>query len=447
MVIGFMITRRPLGRLFQLPIILAAASGILTVSCEKVPLLAPSTASITLTASATALPANGTTTLIAQVLEQAGTPPHSGTHVTFTTTLGTVQPSEAETDLNGRVVVTFLAGTGSGVATVTASSGGAGSSTSTASGTGTTATTDSRTVKIAVGAAAVGKVVVNASPALVPAIGGTSTISAVVLDINGNVLQSVSVAFTTTAGTLSASVATTDQTGTAQTVLSTFSLATVTASIGATATTPPATGTTPATTGLASGSVTVGIATAPTLSITPPSTAPTTGLPASFTFAVTASATNGSAVRDLTVSWGDGQTQDLGAVTGSAVVSHVYVSPGTYPVTATLLDTAGNRVVVSTSVTVIAAASPTIIITPSVPITSTPIVNVSFQIQVTPPVGVGIQDASIDFGDGQSSGLGGLNGTVTVSHPYTKKGVVLVTVTVHDTLGRTTTGSTAINVP
>jgi isocitrate/isopropylmalate dehydrogenase len=39
-------------------------------------------------------------------------------------------------------------------------------------------------------------------------------------------------------------------------------------------------------------------------------------LPASFTFAVTVPATNGSAIRDLTVDWGGGtpRTQDLGAV-------------------------------------------------------------------------------------------------------------------------------------
>ncbi|PYR25687.1 MAG: hypothetical protein DMF92_20075, partial [Acidobacteria bacterium] len=117
MVIGFMITRRPLGRLPHFPFF-AAVFGLLTVSCEKVPLLAPSTSSITLTATATALPLNGTTDLIAQVLEQAGTPPHSGTHVIFTTTLGSVQPPEAETDLSGRVVVKFLAGTASGTATI-----------------------------------------------------------------------------------------------------------------------------------------------------------------------------------------------------------------------------------------------------------------------------------------------------------------------------------------
>src|SRR5437667_11149913 len=213
MVIGFMITCRPFGRLRQLPVILTAAFGLLTVSCEKVPLLAPSSASSTLTASATVLPLNGTTDLTAQVLEQAGSPPHSGTHVIFTTTLGSVQPPEAETDLNGRVVVKFHAGTASGTATIIASSGGAGS-TGTTTGTGSTATTtDSRTVKIAIGSAAVGSISVGANPPIVRATGGSSTIVANVVDANRNMLANVPVTFTTDAGSLSASVVNTDQNG------------------------------------------------------------------------------------------------------------------------------------------------------------------------------------------------------------------------------------------
>src|SRR5215212_8115659 len=88
-------------------------SAVLTAACQKVPLLAPSGSTITLTASATALPANGTTDIIAQVIEAGGTPPHSGTHISFTTNLGSVQPSEAETDISGKVVVKYTAGAGS----------------------------------------------------------------------------------------------------------------------------------------------------------------------------------------------------------------------------------------------------------------------------------------------------------------------------------------------
>jgi hypothetical protein len=422
---------------------------VLVASCQRVPLLAPSGSTITLTTSTTVLSVNGSTDVIAQVLEPSGTPPQSGTHVSFTTTLGTIQPLEAETDINGRVQVKFYAGTANGTATITAISGGA---TTGANGA----------IKIAVGTAAVGRVSVNASPATVPSTGGSSTITASVFDINGNPLISAPVSFSTTAGTLSTTLATTDAGGVATTTLNTSQQATVTASVGAQA--PPAGGgggggtggtttTIPASSssGQASGSVTVNISAAPTLVITLPTTPPSAGLPSSYTFAVTVAATNGSEVRDLLVNWGDGQIDDLGAVTGSAPVAHVYNSPGTYVIRATVTDASGNTKTVSAPVTVIPVASPTIVITASVPTTSTPgqPVIVTFTVQVTPPTGVGVQNAVINFGDGQSNGLGGLNGSTVVSHPYgpTFKGQTIVTVSVLDTLSRTTTGTTSIFIP
>src|SRR5262249_15060212 len=159
---------------------------VFETACQKVPLLAPSGSVITLTSSATVLSFNGTTTITGQVIEASGTPPHSGTHVTFTTTLGTIQPSDAETDSSGIVKVQFAAGTQSGTATITAISGGASVGTNGA-------------VKILVGAAAVGHVSVGANPATVPSTGGSSTISASVLDQNGNQLASVPVSFVTSA--------------------------------------------------------------------------------------------------------------------------------------------------------------------------------------------------------------------------------------------------------
>src|SRR5687768_3868943 len=84
--------------------------GLFAVACQRVPLLAPTGSTITLTTATSALSANGTTEIIAQVLEAAGTPPHTGTHIIFTTTLGRVEPSDATTDINGRAVVTYIAG-------------------------------------------------------------------------------------------------------------------------------------------------------------------------------------------------------------------------------------------------------------------------------------------------------------------------------------------------
>src|SRR5580765_3328257 len=87
-----------------------AALAICAVSaCEKVPLMAPVGSSITLSASASALSANDSTVINAQVVEAGGTPPHSGTHITFTTTLGRMLPAEVETDSSGRASTRFIA--------------------------------------------------------------------------------------------------------------------------------------------------------------------------------------------------------------------------------------------------------------------------------------------------------------------------------------------------
>src|SRR5579864_4032426 len=136
------------------------AIPLLASACEKVPLLAPSGSAIVLTSSATALPVNGTANLTAQVLDQSGYPPHSGTVITFTTTLGTVQPAQAATNASGLVNVTFNSGLANGTATIVATSGGAGASTSPGTTTGgtTTTATSANVVKIAIGTAAVGRV-------------------------------------------------------------------------------------------------------------------------------------------------------------------------------------------------------------------------------------------------------------------------------------------------
>ena len=414
-----------------------AGAALLTAACEKVPLLAPGGSTITLTAAATALPGNGTTDIIAQVIEAGGTPPHSGTLVSFTTSLGTVQPSQQETDISGKVVVKFVAGGSSGTATITAISGGV-------SASGTNA------IKILVGAAAVGRVIVSANPTLVPALGGVTAISAVVLDVNGNPLTAVPVSFSTTAGTLNDALVNADQNGVAQTTLRTAQTATVTASVGATApttgtgggtTTPPATGGTP---GQASGTVTVGVAAAPTLTITPPTTPPSAGLPATFSIVVTPATANGTAVRDVTLNWGDGQTQDLGALSGTSSVTHIFRNAGTYIITGTVLDAAGNSTQVSTSVAVIPVPRPTIIITPS-PVPGHVGAQTTLQIQVTLPSGISVQDLTINFGDGQSADLGGAT-SASVPHVYTATGTFTVTVTVLDTTGQITTGTAAVSI-
>src|SRR6188508_1874453 len=131
---------------------LVAALAV-AVACDKVPLLAPTGSVISVFAAANTVPLNGDIEIVANVIENgtaqsapstptngqpgtgttgttstttagAGTPVQNGTLVSFTTTIGRIEPSEARTN-NGQVRVRFFSGTQSGTATITAFSGGA----------------------------------------------------------------------------------------------------------------------------------------------------------------------------------------------------------------------------------------------------------------------------------------------------------------------------------
>ena len=63
------------------------------------------------------------------------------------------------------------------------------------------------------------------------------------------------------------------------------------------------------------------------------------------------------------MNWGDGQIQELGAITGSSVVFHTYQSPGSYVINATVVDSFGTSVPVSSSVVVNPKPQPTVTLT------------------------------------------------------------------------------------
>jgi hypothetical protein len=199
---------------------------ILAAACDKVPLTAPSSSTVTVTSGAVVLPTGGSTTVTATVIEPAGTPVQNGTTVRFTTTLGSVDPVEVQTR-NGIASTTFFAGDVSGTADVRATSGGVGGGT----GTGANATATNQ-VQIAVGAAAVDAIIVRSSAGSVPATGGSVDIIATVNGVGGRALSGIPVSFSTTSGTLSHSRANTDGNGEASTRLTTDANATVTASAG-----------------------------------------------------------------------------------------------------------------------------------------------------------------------------------------------------------------------
>jgi len=431
------------GRLIGLVSLLAAAA--VAATCDSVPLLAPSGSSITLTASTNAIAATGTAQLIAQVLEPSGTPPHPGTQVIFTTTLGVVEPATVTTDVNGRAIATFRGNGVNGVATINAGSGGA-TTASASSGTttgGTTTTNGTGPVRIFVGAAAVGRVTVNASPATIPS-GGSSTITASVFDVNGTALSGTQVSFSSDAGTLGSTVVTTNSDGVASTSLTTSQSATITASVGASASSGGGTGTgTTTPTGQSSGQAKVTVVPNTTVTITPPATPPSAGLPAVFTFVVTVP-TGGNPVRELRVSWGDGDSQNFGAVSGSQSASHVYDTAGSYVITATVVDVAGISQTVSTTATVIPVPRPTINVTATPP---TQVVGglVNFNIQITVPAGIGVVRTRIAFGDGEVRELGGAT-SITVVKSYAAANQYTVRVIVTDTANQDTEGTTTVSI-
>ena len=424
MVMVFMITRLRNRRFAVAAVLLVPA--LLTAACTKVPLLAPSGSTITLLASVNVLPINGSTDVVAQVIEASGTPPQHGTRVSFTTTFGTIQPSEADTDTSGRVIVKFLAGTASGTAIISAISGGA-------------SVASANAIKIAIGAAAIGSVRIDANPTVIPATGGTSTITATAFDLNGNLMPSVPVSFTTDVGAVSPAVANTDANGKAQTTLTTTKASKVTASAGLAGTT--GTGTTATTTSAQSATVTVNVNVAPSITVgTPVPATPSVGQSVTFPLTYTADA-NGSPVQSVTVDFGDGSrsTQYPGK---PASVSHTYTAVGSYTVRATVADALGDTSTASGSVNVGALASVTV----GAPSPATPSVGQAVTFPLTfSSTSSPIQRVVADFGDGSAPVT--YPGTPSsVSHTYSISGTFAVRVTAFDSFGNSSIGGTSVQV-
>jgi hypothetical protein len=425
--------RRGSRRHAPLSALLTAIAVLSLVSaCDKVPLLAPQGSVITLFPAATTIPANGSVEIIATVIENgttatpatppangtgtpgattpgtstsspgAGTPVQNGTLVSFTTTLGKIEPAEARTN-NGQVRVRFVASGQSGQATVTAFSGGA----------------SAKLENLLVGSAAAERVLVSASPQTLGPAGGSAQISARVEDVAGAGLVGIPVTFSTNAGQLSDASVLTDDSGTARTVLTTSRESTVTANVaGKTA------------------EITVGLNPRTGVTLTGPTTSISAGLPATFTVAVGTSAN----VRDLTVDFGDGVRQSLGAISGSTTVQHTYNTPDTYTVSAIATEASGFTEQVSTSVTILPGQPPGVIITPS---NTTPTVNQIITLTATVSGATStILEYQWDFGDGTSATTTGPQ----ITKSYSTVGTKVIRVTVVQAVGPSGQGQTTVDV-
>jgi hypothetical protein len=186
------------------------------MGCSAVDYVAPEGTTLTLTANPSTVPVNGgTSTLTVVGTKTSGFPLPDGTVITFITTLGSVTP---QAEIHGGVATAVLASTGqSGEASVTARSGNA----------------VSEAVVVTIGVAAT-TLTLTATPATLPAGGGTSNLVAVVFDDSGVPIQGATVVFQTTGGTLfsGGSPVVTNSRGEATDTLTTTVEASVTATAG-----------------------------------------------------------------------------------------------------------------------------------------------------------------------------------------------------------------------
>ena len=376
------------------------------------PLLAPVESTVTLSVNTTTLPINGTAELTATVIEPAGTPVHNGTLVTFTSSVGVVEPRDARTE-GGNARATFRAGTQSATAVINAFSGSA----------------RAEPVEVLVGGAAATAVSVRAQPATVPSTGGTVQIIAVVTDVSGNPLPGAPVVFSADNGSLSTTSILSDATGEARTSLTTTRETVVTARVAA-----------------VTATVTVRAINPPAVTITT-SANPIVGAPVTFTIANPA---GGNVVTQASIDFGDGSPpESLGVIPpgGSAATVHRYQRADAYVVRVTSTDSSGIQGT-STTVVNVTRAVPTLSMSVS-PLTPAPRVGTVLTVTITisNPQAIPVRSLIVTFGDGTQASLGTpLSGFVSTQKSYTAAGTYQIRAEVIDANGGSSTAEQSVTV-
>ena len=183
-------------------------------------------------------------------------------------------------------------------------------------------------------------------------------------------------------------------------------------------------------------SSTVGLNPRTGVTSTGPTTPVSAGLPASFSVGVSATAN----VRDVTVDFGNGRRRRSARSVGRRRCRTPTSTPGTYTVTATATDATGFTEPVSTSVTILPAQPPGVIVTPS---TTTPTRNQVFTVtaNVTGATST-IQEYLWDFGDGRTRTTTGPQTTIS----YADVGTKTIQVTVVQATGPCQPGAATVDV-
>jgi adhesin/invasin len=165
--------------------LLVLVAVLVSPACDKATPVAPTGASITLSASPERIEKAGQTTIAALLRKADGSRVNPGTEVSFTTTLGVLSENVVPTDDSG-VALTTLRGDGRvGLATVVANSGGAGEA----------------SVDVAIGSFAF-SVTLVATPGTIPRSGGGVDLLATVRDDFGQLVSGIAVTFDSELGVL-----------------------------------------------------------------------------------------------------------------------------------------------------------------------------------------------------------------------------------------------------
>jgi hypothetical protein len=271
-------------------------------------LVAPSGAVITVSAPLGFVPINQATTLSVSVKGLNGSPVEDGTEVTLSVTLGQLDQRKLKTKA-GLATTRYQAGSSVGVDTVTAISGEVRAE-----------------FPLAVGSAAVSRIQLVATPAVLPPGGGEAELVATALAPNGEGVAGVPVTFQTSAGTIKPSEAViTDGSGRARAQLTTTAPAAVRAQA----------------LDFRSDEVGLQIRAPVHLDIAAAPAQPAVGQPVTFT--VVASAGGQPVAGGLRIEFGDGQNSDLGVVAGRGTATHTYQQPGGYNVTARFAELTGTE--------------------------------------------------------------------------------------------------------
>jgi len=190
----------------------------------------------------------------------------------------------------------------------------------------------------------------------------------------------------------------------------------------------------------ASESIQINVDAPPTASFTTSPTQPAPGTSVSFN--ASGSSDSVGTINQSLDSWNFGDPSSGSNNTASGpTASHAYANPGTYTVTLTVTNDAGQTA--TSQRQVIVDDPPTATVTPSATLT-TPGSAVSFSstAAASPSTGGTITTYSWNFGDGST-----LNGTdADPSHAYASPGVYNVTLTVTDNFGGSYTASTQVTV-